>query len=290
MSARKGHLHPPSNYSTAMTCPNNQAGNSFFVDSLISGRADGGSYYQTNGVYLPPASEYSYGLSGASCFPGLGKRNEPSTPSAIPSPAAYVQGMETWLETSRSCRVEQPRAQHMAPCSFSPSIKEENAYCLYESEKCPKGATVEDITYPGASCPVSGGTFPVPGYFRLSQTYTSSRLYHDGQPSANHFALQQAARLDSQPSQSAAAAEPERRESHEEAPAAAPCAPAREEDSRLSSEGSSSPEPAETCTTECPEKPVKGEQPISCRNRHEDCCSSNLMSCRLHRCATHISF
>lgn len=245
-----------------MTCPNNQAGNSFFVDSLINVRTDSGSYYQSNGVYLPPAPEYSYGLSGGSCFPGIGKRNEPSTQSVIPSSAPYVQGMETWLETSRSCRVDQPSGQHMAQCSFSPSIKEEGAYCLYESDKCPKGATVDDISYSTASCPVTGSTVPVPGYFRLSQTYTTSRLYHDVQPNMNHFTLQRPARLDSQSSQppQAASAEPERRESHEEAPLPAPCAPARDEDSRLSSESSSSPEPAEPCSAECPEKPVKGEE------------------------------
>ncbi|XP_053289034.1 homeobox protein Hox-A10b [Pleuronectes platessa] len=261
MSARKGYLHPPSNYTTTMTCPNNQAGNSFFVDSLINVRTDSGSYYQSNGVYLPPASEYSYGLSGAgSCFPGIGKRNEPSTQSVIPASAPYVQGMETWLEPSRSCRVDQPSGQHMAQCSFSPTIKEEGAYCLYESDKCPKGATVEDISYSSASCPVTGSTVPVPGYFRLSQSYTSSRLYHDVQPSMNHFTLQRPARLDSQSSlPPAAPAEPERRESHEEAPVPAPCAPAREEDSRLSPEGSSSPEPEEPCSAECPEKTVKGD-------------------------------
>lgn len=246
-----------------MTCPNNQAGNSFFVDSLINVRTDSGSYYQSNGVYLPPASEYSYGLSGGSCFPGLGKRNEPSSQSAIPASAPYVQGMETWLETSRSCRVDQPSGQqHMAQCSFSPTIKEEGAYCLYESDKCPKGASGEDISYTAASCPVTGSTVPVPGYFRLSQTYASSRLYPDAQPNANHFSLQRPARLDSQSSQTpTASAEPEnRRENHEEAPLPAPCAPAVEEDSRLSSEGSSSPEPAETCGADCPEKPSKGEK------------------------------
>ncbi|XP_041649249.1 homeobox protein Hox-A11b [Cheilinus undulatus] len=222
-------------------------------------------YYTTNplicnGVYLPPASEYSYGLSGGSCFPGIGKRsNEPVTQSVIPSSAPYVQGMETWLETSRSCRVDQPSSgQHMSQCSFSPSIKEESAYCLYESDKCPKGAPVDDISYSSASCPVTGSTLPVPGYFRLSQTYTSSssRLYQDVQPNMNHFTLQRPARSDSQPSQ-AASAEPERRESHEEAPVPAPCAPAGEEDSRLSSDSSSSPEPAETCRAECPEKTSK---------------------------------
>ncbi|XP_028985221.1 homeobox protein Hox-A10b [Betta splendens] len=260
MSARKGYLHPPSNYTTTMTCPNNQAGNSFFVDSLINVRTDGVPYYQSNGVYLPPASEYSYGLSGTSCFPGIGKRSEPAAQSGIPSSAAYAQGMETWLETTRSCRVDQPSGQHMAQCSFSPSIKEESAYCLYESEKCPKGATVDDGPYSAASCPVTGSTVPVPGYFRLSQTYASSRLYHDVQPSVNPFAPQRALRVESRSSQlPAPPAEPERKESHEEAPVPAPCAPAREEDSRLSSESASSPEAAETCGAECPEKPVKGD-------------------------------
>ncbi|KAF7669430.1 hypothetical protein LDENG_00186550 [Lucifuga dentata] len=248
-----------------MTCPNNQAGNSFFVDSLINVRSDGGSYYQSNGVYLPPASEYSYGLSGGSCFPGIGKRNEPSSQSVISSSAPYVQGMETWLETSRSCGVDHPSSQHMAQCSFSPSIKEESAYCLYESDKCSKGASVDDISYSPASCPVTGGTVPVPGYFRLSQAYTSSRLYHDGQPNMNHFTVQRHARLDTQltqPSQpTAASADPERRESHEEAPDSARCAPSRQEDSRLSSECSSSPEPAES-GAESTEKPVKGDGKI----------------------------
>ncbi|XP_013864208.1 homeobox protein Hox-A10b [Austrofundulus limnaeus] len=266
MSAGEGHLHPAPNFSATMSCSNNQAANSFFVDSLISGRADPAPYYQSGSLYLAPGSEYSYGLSGGSCFPAVGKRNEPTTQSAVPSSSApYVPGMETWLETSRSCRVDQAGGQHLAHCSFSPSIKEESACCLYEAEKCPKGAT-EDLSYS------SGGTVPVPGYFRLSQTYNpSSRLYHDVQPNMTHFHLQRPARPDGHPSQTpqAGSQEPERRESHEEAPAAAaaaaaggsalPCAPAREEDSRLSSERSSSPEPAETRSAECPEKPVKGD-------------------------------
>ncbi|XP_034029454.1 homeobox protein Hox-A10b [Thalassophryne amazonica] len=252
MSARKGYLHLPSNYTTAMTCPNNQAANPFFVDSLINT----GSYYQSNGVYLPPASDYSYGLSGGACFPGIGKRNEPNSQSVIPSSAPY--GTETWLETSRSCRGDEPSGQHMAQCSFSPSIKEESSYCLYESDKCSKGTTVDDYT--AASCPVTGSTVPVPGYFRLSQTYASSRLYHDAHPNVNHFTPQRPARVESQNSQPAIdSLDPDRRENHEEAPVPAPCVPAREEDSRLCSEGSSSPEPAEHCGEDCPEKTVKGE-------------------------------
>ncbi|XP_054903981.1 homeobox protein Hox-A10b [Poeciliopsis prolifica] len=260
MSAREGHLHPPPNNSATMSCSNNQAGNSFFVDSLINVRSDGAPYYPSNSLYLPPASEYSYGISSGSCFPAVGKRSEPTTHSVIPSAVPYVQGMETWLETSRSCRVDQPcSGQHLAQCSFSPSIKEESACCLYETDKCHKGASVDDMSYSTASCPVTpGNTVPVPGYFRLSQTYASSRLYHDVQPDMNHFSLQRPGRFEGQPSQpQSASAEPERGESHEEAPGSAPCAPAREEeDTRLSSESSSSTEPAET---ECPDKSVKGE-------------------------------
>ncbi|XP_077432238.1 homeobox protein Hox-A10b [Vanacampus margaritifer] len=249
MSGRMGDLHP----STAMTCPNNQAANPFFVDSLINVRGDAGSYYHSNGVYLPP--EYSYGLpAGSSCFPGIAKRSEGSAPSGIPPSAPYAPGMETWLEASRSCRVEQPGGQHVhQQCSFSTAIKEENAYCLYESEKCPKAATVEDISFSGASCPPTGGsTVPVPGYFRLSQTYASSRLYHESHPSVNNFPPQRPPRAPAQPAPLA----PER---SEEATASEPCsAPAREDDSRLSSDdGSSSPEPVDACGVECEEKPPK---------------------------------
>ncbi|XP_037130442.1 homeobox protein Hox-A10b [Syngnathus acus] len=255
MSGRLGDLH----LSTAMTCPNNQAANPFFVDSLINVRGDAGSYYHSNGVYLPP--EYSYGLpAGSSCFPGIAKRTEGSAPSGIPPSAPYAPGMETWLEASRSCRVEQPGGQHLSQqCSFSAAIKEESAYCLYESDKCPKGATVEDISFSGASCPPTGSsTVPVPGYFRLSQTYAPSKLYHQAQPSVNNFPPQRPPRAPAQPAPPAVAASSGKRESHEEAPASEPCAPARDQDSRLSSDGSpSSPEPADACGVECEEKPLK---------------------------------
>ncbi|XP_051920495.1 homeobox protein Hox-A10b [Hippocampus zosterae] len=248
MLDRMGDLHP----STAMTCPNNQAANPFFVDSLINVRGDAGSYYHSNGVYLPP--EYSYGLpAGSSCFPGIAKRTEVSAPTGIPPSTPYAPGMETWLEASRSCRVEQPQQ-----CSFSAAIKEENAYCLYESDKCPKGATVEEISFSGASCPPTGGsTVPVPGYFRLSQTYASSRLYHQAQPSVNDFPPQRAPRAPAQLTPPAPAASSRQRESHEDAPVSEPCVPAREEDSRLSSDESSSPEPADACDVDCEEKPLK---------------------------------
>nr|XP_046190786.1 homeobox protein Hox-A10b [Oncorhynchus gorbuscha] len=266
MSARKGYPHPPSNYTPTMSCSDNQSGNSFLVDSLIHGRTESGvSYYQSNGVYLSPGSEYSYGLPNRAFFSGLSKRNESNSQTMVPSsgPYSHIQGMETWLETSRSCRVDQPNnQQQMAHCSFSPSIKEENAFCLYESEKCLKrSTTTEDISYsrltPG-SCPVTNSTVPVPGYFRLSQTYTSSKVYQDVQrnPQPTQFALQRPARFDTSPPSPTPVADTGRRES-EALPDPRSCAP--DEDTRASSvNGLSSPEPTESCA-ESPVKPFKGD-------------------------------
>uniref|UniRef100_A0A8C2KK91 Homeobox protein Hox-A10b n=2 Tax=Cyprinus carpio TaxID=7962 RepID=A0A8C2KK91_CYPCA len=226
MSSRKGNLLPPSNYTTKMSCSDSPSGNSFLVDSLIHGRAEGsGHYYQNSGVYLQPTSEYSYGLSNCGYFSGL-KRNESNSQNVVPTCGPY-QGMETWLETSRSCRIEQPNNQ-IAPRSFSPTIKEENSYCLYESEKCPKDTITEDISYSRLtpnSCPSSNdnGCVPVPGYFRLSQTCTTSK---------------------------ATGAEASREESGEP-PTCAPCAPARNKELRGSTGTASSPEPPDS-----PEKAV----------------------------------
>ncbi|KAM6967670.1 homeobox protein Hox-A10b [Aplochiton taeniatus] len=260
MSARKGYLHPPTNYTTTMSCPDNQAGNSFFVDSLINSRAESvAPYYQTNGVYLSQASEYSYGLSGGSFYSGLGKRNDSTTQTMIHSAGPYFQGMETWLETSRSCRVDQSNSQHLAPCSFSPNIKEESTYCLYEVEKCAKGTIMDDISYsrlvPGSSPATNSGNVPVPGYFRLSQTYPSSKVYQEVPPNPQ-FTLQRPARFDTSPSPGSSL-NTDRKKS-DEVPDSTPCAPPRDGDTRVSStEGSSSPEPSETCV-DTSEKTVKG--------------------------------
>jgi len=269
MSARKGYLHPPTNYSTAMTCPNNQAGNSFFVDSLINVRGEGAApYYQGGGLYLPPVSEYSYGLSTGSCFPGIAKRNEAGSQTTTHPSGPYIPGMEAWLETSRSCRAEQPSGHNLAPCSFSPTIKEENAYCVYESEKCPKGAATDDISFTrmaSGSGPVPNSTVPVPGYFRLSQTYTSPKGYHDVPPNETHFTLQRPARFDaSHGTGKSIDCVPADAQESEEALASQPCAPARDSESRLSPESLSTPEPTETCT-ESTLKTSKGEQSIRCR-------------------------
>ena len=244
-------LLSPSKYTTKMSCSDNPAGNSFLVDSLISARAEGstGSYYQSTGIYLPPGSEYSYGLPNCGYFPGF-KRSEGSQPQTmVPTTSSpYTQpGMDAWLEASRSCRLEQT-GNHPGR-SFSPSIKEESAYCLYESEKGPKDSVSDGISYSRVtpdSCPVShNGTVPVPGYFRLSQTYTTSKCFSELQSNSSHFPPPRAACFDPSPSASPAR-ETVRRES--DVPAAgAPCTPARDKEMQASPAGaSSSPEPVDS--------------------------------------------
>ncbi|XP_006636124.2 homeobox protein Hox-A10b isoform X1 [Lepisosteus oculatus] len=259
MSARKGYLLPSPNYTTTMSCSDSPAGNSFLVDSLISAsRAEGGgAYYQGSGVYLPPASELPYGLPNCGFFPGLSKRNEGNSPNMVPTSSPYMPAMELWMDPPRSCRLDPPASQQVAPCSFSPNIKEESAYCLYESEKCPKGSAAEDLSYsrltPG-SCAVSdSGTVPVPGYFRLSQTYTTSKVYQGVQPSSAQFVVQPPVRFDTPPS-SSASVEPARRGVGE-----ASSGPQRQEDTRVcSSAEESSPDPTENGQTS-PGKAAKGD-------------------------------
>ncbi|XP_062393590.1 homeobox protein Hox-A10b [Sardina pilchardus] len=249
-----------------MSCSENAAGNSFLVDSLINGRAEGngGSCYTSGGLYLPPGAEYSYGLPNCGYFPGF-KRGESQPQTGIPSPSAYPPGMDAWLGASRSCRVEQTISQQQPVRPFSPSIKEESSYCLYEPDKCPKDSLTEGAYTRGTpdSCPVntSNGTVPVPGYFRLSQTYATSKCFSELQSNSPHFPPPpRAACFDTSPS-SSPVPETVRREGESDAPPArAPCTPARDKETQDYSAGasSSSPEPTDSLANSSA-KPKKGE-------------------------------
>uniref|UniRef100_A0A8D2MXN4 Uncharacterized protein n=1 Tax=Zonotrichia albicollis TaxID=44394 RepID=A0A8D2MXN4_ZONAL len=95
-----------------MSCSESPAANSFLVDSLISsgrgeaagaggGGGGGGGYYPNSGIYLPQASDLSYGLQSCGLFPVLGKRNEGTSQSMVPNSHSYVSGMEVWLDPPR---------------------------------------------------------------------------------------------------------------------------------------------------------------------------------------------
>lgn len=237
-----------------MSCSGNPAGSSFLVDSLISSRAEGsGSFHQSAGIYLPPGSEYSYGLPNCGYFPGFKRSESQHETTAPPASSPHAQGMDTWLEASRSCREAQTSSQ--PPRSFSPGIKEESSCCLYESEKWPKNSVTEEILYVRVtpdSCPVSSNsTVPVPGYFRLSQTYTTSKCFSELQSHSSHFPLPRAACFDTSSSaspSSAPAPAPETiRQGSDAPPACAPCTPAQNQETHDHSAGApSSPEPAES--------------------------------------------
>ncbi|XP_041102300.1 homeobox protein Hox-A10-like [Polyodon spathula] len=265
MPAGKGYLLPSPKLTATMSCSDSPAGNSFLVDSLISGsRSEGaGGYYQGSGGYLPPASELSYGLPNCGFFSGLGKRNEGNSHAMVPTSSPYMPGMEVWLDPPRSCPMEQPaRQQQVAPCSFSPNIKEESAYCLYESEKCPKGSTAEDLSYsmlnPGSCSASDNSTVPVPGYFRLSQTYASPKVYYGVQAGTSAFVLQPQIRFDTPPS-SSASVEAGRKAGDEASSSNLTCVSQTEEETDASSaaEESSTEPPVNSKTSH--NKPTEGD-------------------------------
>ncbi|XP_053570155.1 homeobox protein Hox-A10 [Bombina bombina] len=265
MSARKEYLLSSPNYSTTMSCSESPAANSFLVDSIISaGRGEGASYYQGNGVYLPQGSDVSYGLQSCGLYPVLSKRNEGIPQSnAVPTPQGYAPAMEAWLDAPRSCGVEQPETQPAATsCSFTQNIKEENSYCLYDSDKCPKSLTATDLStfsrVNSDSAHISNvSSVPVPGYFRLSQAYGASKTYNAGQIVASQFSTQPQVRFDSPlplPSENA------RKASEELSPVKLVSGPQhREEEPHTSSSAAeeSSPAPSES-SKHSPEKESLG--------------------------------
>ncbi|XP_063778053.1 homeobox protein Hox-A10 [Pseudophryne corroboree] len=267
MSARKEYLLSSPNYSTTMSCSESTASNSFLVDSLISGgRGEAGVYYQGSGVYLPQASDVSYGLQSCGLFPVLSKRNEGNT--AAPTSQSYAPGMEVWLDAPRSCRMVEPSESPAATsCSFTQNIKEENSYCLYDSDKCPKAAAATDLsTFPRVSAEASPGhgasSVPVPGYFRLSQAYGSSKGYGAaaaaGQIAASQFAPLPQARFDQSLPVPPMPAESARKDSEGHLPSAAQQR-TEEEALHTSSSGAedSSPAPSDS-SKHSPEKDTGG--------------------------------
>ncbi|XP_066441402.1 homeobox protein Hox-A10 [Eleutherodactylus coqui] len=267
MSARKEYLLSSPNYPTTMSCSESPAANSFLVDSLISaGRgAEAGGYYQSTGVYLPQPSEVSYGLQSCGLFPVLSKRNEGIPPSnTAPTSQGYAPGMDVWLDAPRSCRMEQSESQAATSCSFTQNIKEENSYCLYDSDKCAKTSTATDLStfqrVNSETSPVHNtSSVPVPGYFRLSQAYGSSKGYGAGHIAAPQFAPQPQVRFEQPPlSLSSMSAENARKDSEESPPAKLPGAAAQhraDEEAHTSSSGAedSSPAPSDS-SKHSPEK------------------------------------
>ncbi|KAL8165345.1 UNVERIFIED_CONTAM: Homeobox protein Hox-A10 [Gekko kuhli] len=185
-----------------------------------------------------------------------------------------MSGMEVWLDPPRSCRMEEPESPQATSCSFAPSIKEENSYCLYDSDKGPKEAAATDLsTFPRLNsevCSMNNVTagVPVPGYFRLSQAYGTAKSggggyssnhhhpphqqhQHPGPMVASQFAPQPSVRFETPPALPPAVPPPEapRKESEESSPPATlACVSQRGEDEGPASSAAEelSPAPSES--------------------------------------------
>uniref|UniRef100_A0A3P8V031 Homeobox D10a n=1 Tax=Cynoglossus semilaevis TaxID=244447 RepID=A0A3P8V031_CYNSE len=155
------------------------AANTFLVDSLIGAcRTD--TFYSSNGssnMYMPPGSEMgTYGMQTCGLLPSFGKRGEVGHQNVGMNVHSYIPQLDNWTDPGRPCRIE-PSSQ-MTNCSFSQSIKEEGNCCMYSDKRVQKVSVTEVPSYSNVapeSCSPDGPEIPVPGYFRLSQTYANGK-------------------------------------------------------------------------------------------------------------------
>lgn len=166
------------------------ATNPFLVDSLIGAcRTD--SFYSSSNMYMPSGSEMgTYGTCGL--LPSFGKtRGEVSHQNPGVNLHPYIPQLENWSDPGRVCRTDST----MSNCTFSQSIKEESNCCMFSEKRLQRVSSPEVPAYPIAEpCSVDGPEIPVPGYFRLSQTYAHGKhaesYSHDEPPSPNPTLLQ----------------------------------------------------------------------------------------------------
>lgn len=181
------------------------AANTFLVDSLIGAcRTD--SFYSNSNMYMPSGSEMgTYGMQTCGLLPSFGKRGEVNHQNMGMNVHSYIPQIDNWTDPSRSCRIE-PSSQ-MSNCSFSQSIKEESNCCMYSDKRVQKVSSTEVPAYSSVipeSCPVDGPEIPVPGYFRLSQTYANGKHQEDycHEPPSPNPTLMQLSRVTPKPQSS----------------------------------------------------------------------------------------
>nr|XP_020452142.1 homeobox protein Hox-D10 [Monopterus albus] len=152
------------------------AANTFLVDSLIGAcRTD--SFYSSSNMYMPSGTEMgTYGMQTCGLLPSFGKRGEVNHQNMGMNVHSYIPQIDNWTDPNRSCRIEPP--SQMSNCSFSQSIKEESNCCMYTDKRVQKVSSTEITAYSNVipdPCSVDGPEIPVPGYFRLSQTYANGK-------------------------------------------------------------------------------------------------------------------
>ncbi|XP_069009668.1 homeobox protein Hox-D10a [Embiotoca jacksoni] len=183
------------------------AANTFLVDSLIGAcRTD--SFYSNSNMYMPSGSEMgTYGMQTCGLLPSFGKRGEINHQNMGMNVHSYIPQIDNWTDPSRPCRIEPP--SQMANCTFSQSIKEESNCCMYSDKTVQKVSSSEVPAYSNVipeSCPVDGPEIPVPGYFRLSQTYANGKHQENycHEPPSPNPTLMQLSRVTPKPQPSSA--------------------------------------------------------------------------------------
>ncbi|XP_077436496.1 homeobox protein Hox-D10a [Vanacampus margaritifer] len=134
-------------------------------------------------AYAPPASDYAMQTCGL--VPSLAKRGELGHHGAAASVPSYFA--HQWGEPGRACRLaESPVSPN---CTYAQSIKEEGTCCMFTDKRLRTASQQADghlhAYSPLAAEPnrADAPEVPVPGYFRLSQTYASGRQHYRQQPS-----------------------------------------------------------------------------------------------------------
>ncbi|CAJ1079421.1 homeobox protein Hox-D10a [Xyrichtys novacula] len=148
------------------------AANTFLVDSLIGACRTDSFYSGTSNMYMPSGADMgTYGMQTCGLLPSFGKRGEVNHQNVGMNVHQYIPQIENWTDPSRACRIE--GSSQMSNCTFSQSIKEESNCCMYSDKRVQKISSSEAYSH---VIPESDGPeIPVPGYFRLSQTYANGK-------------------------------------------------------------------------------------------------------------------
>ncbi|KGL75557.1 Homeobox protein Hox-D10, partial [Tinamus guttatus] len=144
----------------------------------------------------------TYGMQTCGLLPSLAKR-EVNHQNMGMNVHPYIPQVDTWTDPNRSCRIEQPVTQQVPTCSFTTNIKEESNCCMY-SDKRTKLISSDVPSYQrlvSESCPIENPEVPVPGYFRLSQTYATGKTqeYNNSPETSSTVMLQLNPRGSSKP-------------------------------------------------------------------------------------------
>uniref|UniRef100_UPI0037E7852D homeobox protein Hox-D10a n=1 Tax=Semicossyphus pulcher TaxID=241346 RepID=UPI0037E7852D len=166
------------------------AANTFLVDSLIGACRTDSFYSGSSNMYMPSGADMgTYGMQTCGLLPSFGKRGEVNHQNMGMNVHSYIPQIDNWTDPSRACRIE--GSSQMSNCTFSQSIKEESNCCMYSDKRVQKVSSTE--AYSSVLPEAEGPEIPVPGYFRLSQTYANGKHqenYQHEPPSPNPTLMQ----------------------------------------------------------------------------------------------------